>query len=104
MTKPMGGTTLNSHFWQQYEECLIYNSINAKLIRWYVSWCQHFVKFINPRPLGSCQPEHVSAFLDNLRSNPKIEDWQCQQARTALWYLFYDHLEIGWASRRDQSD
>ena len=97
MTIPVRGTTLNAHFWQAYENCLIKNSINAQQVRWYIGWCQQFVQFLGKRPLSDCQPEHVSAFLDNLQGNAAIKDWQWGQARHALWYLFRDHLQIPWA-------
>ncbi len=97
MSKPVGGTTLNAHFWQTYENCLIKHSIKPQHIRWYIGWCQQFVQFIGGRPLIECQPEHVSAFLDNIQGNASLKDWQWGQARIALWHLFRDHLEIPWA-------
>ncbi len=97
MKKSVGDTALNSAFWQSYENCLTKNCIKPQYIQWYVKWCQHFVRFVEPLPLGNCQPEHVSAFLDNLRDNEDIKGWQVSQARTALWHLFRDQLKISWA-------
>ncbi|WP_020674494.1 integron integrase [Geopsychrobacter electrodiphilus] len=97
MSTSVGDIILNAQFWQSYENCLIKNGIKSQHIRWYVNWCQQFVKFIGKRPLLECQPEHVSAFLDNLRLNSAVLDWQYSQARVALWHLFRDHLKISWA-------
>ncbi len=97
MSKSVRGTELNARFWQNYENCLIKNSIKPGHIRWYIGWCQQFIQFFGQRPLSQCQPEHVSAFLDNLQDNPAIEDWQWSQARVALWHLFKDQLKIPWA-------
>lgn len=97
MFKPMGETTLNPQFWQSYENCLIKNLIKPQHLHWHVSWCHQFVKFIGSLPLDTCQPEHVSAFLDNLRDRQGVKDWQYSQARAALWYLFHDLLKISWA-------
>jgi len=103
MMKSVGGTTLDAHFWHSYENCLIKNQIHRCDFRWYVGWCQQFVRFIGTLSLVDCQPEHVSAFLANLRSNKTIKDWQYAQARTALWHLFRDHLQISWAVGKSTS-
>jgi integron integrase len=98
MKKSVGDSALDSVFWQSYKDCLTKICINPLYIHWYVSWCQQFVRFIGSLPLPECQPQHVSAFLDTLRDNDAIKDWQCSQARTALWHLFRDHLQISWAA------
>jgi hypothetical protein len=63
---------LDANFWQSYENCLANHSINPSQIRWYKNWCQQFVKFIDPLLLTDCQPDHVSAFLDNLLNDSLI--------------------------------
>lgn len=98
MKKSVGETTLNSQFWQSYENCLIKNRVNQQYIHWYIVWCRQFVKFIGKLSLAECQPEHVSAFLQNLRERNLFKDWQLRQARTALWFLFRDQLKISWAT------
>lgn len=97
MKKSVGEPALNAQFWSSYEDCLTKNCINPQHIRWYVNWCRQFIKFIGALPLSDCRPEHVSEFLNNLRENEAIKDWQCHQARIALWHLFRDHLKISWA-------
>lgn len=97
MSKSAQLAALGAHFWQQYENCLLKNKINPQHIRWYVNWCRQFISFIGELPVASCKPQHVSAFLDNLQQNQNIKDWQWSQARTALWHLFRDHLQINWA-------
>jgi integron integrase len=97
MMKSVGGTTLDAQFWRAYENCLVKQRINPQYFQWYLGWCQQFIQFIGSLPLTDCQPEHVSAFLDNLRSSAAIKDWQLSQARSALWYLFRDHLQVAWA-------
>jgi len=97
MMDDLGDVTLDAQFWRQYEDCLIKNRINPKQFHWYTNWCQQFVKFLGRLPLRECQPEHVSAFLDNLGNNSEVKAWQINQARTALWHLFRDQLQISWA-------
>jgi integron integrase len=90
----------DAKFWQTYENHLVNHSINPKYHRWYKHWCQEFIKFMDKKPLVECQPKHVSAFLNNLRDNPAVKDWQYSQARTALWLLFHDQLKISWAGSK----
>ncbi len=97
MSKSVGETSLNAQFWENYENCLIKNHVKPQSICWYVGWCEQFIRFIGSMSLSECQPEHVTAFLDNLRNDEVLKNWQCSQARTALWYLFRDLLKISWA-------
>lgn len=98
MKKSLRNSALDSAFWQSYIDCLTKICISPQYIRWYVIWCKQFVKFLGPLPLVECKPEHVSAFLDNLQDSAASKSWQYSQARTALWYLFRDHLQISWAA------
>ena len=98
MEKHLGDTALSPAFWQSYKQCLTENCINPQQVRWYVSWCKDFCHFVHPLPVSECQPEHASAFLDSLRVKEKIKDWHCRQARSALWFLFRDHLKVSWAT------
>lgn len=97
MEKSLGVSALSSSFWLSYETCLTKICINPKHIHWYLIWCKRFVKFIGRLPLEDCRPEHVSAFLDSLREQESIKDWQYRQARAALWHLFRDFLKVSWA-------
>jgi len=101
MSKSAGGTSLNAQFWLKYENCQIKNRIKSEYIRWHVSWCEQFIRFLGTLPLDKCQPQHVSAFLDNLKNDPRVKNWQYSQARTALWHLLHDHLAIDWAINRN---
>lgn len=100
MSKSVNESISNTQFWQDYENCLIANGIKSGQIRWYVKWCQQFSQFIGTLSMTDCNPEHVSAFLDNLHNNAAIKEWQHSQARTALWHLFRDHLKIAWATNK----
>lgn len=97
MKKSVGETTLNAQFWKSYENCLVKQQVQPQQICYYVNWCQQFVRFLGSLPLTACQPQHVSAFLDNLRNDKTTKNWRYSQARTALWHLFRDHLQISWA-------
>lgn len=88
--------TYNSKLWQDYEDCLIANRVNPKHIHWHTRWCQQYVRFLGKQPFHQCQPEHVSAFLDNLQQNHSLKAWQISQARTALWHFCRDLLELPW--------
>jgi integron integrase len=100
MSKSAQLAALGTQFWQQYENCLLKNNINPQYIHWYVNWCRQFIGFLGDYPLSACQPQQVSAFLDNLQNNPAIKDWQWAQARRALWHLFRDQLQVHWALGR----
>jgi len=97
MKKSLGESTLDTQFWLSYQNCLTKNCIKPQHIRWYVEWCRQFIKFIGALSLEDCQPEHVSAFLDNMIEKESIKDWQVGQARSALWHLFRDFIQIDWA-------
>ncbi len=98
MSKFLNESIFNPQFWHEYENCLIKIGVQPDQIRWYVNWCQQFSKFIGRLPVTDCKPEHVTVFLDTLRDNPAIKDWQQSQARTALWHLFRDQIKIFWAT------
>ncbi len=89
---------LDPTFWKAYEGCLMRLRILPAHYKWYKKWCKEFVVFIAPRELTDCLPKHVSEYLESLRSNPEIKDWQCAQARSALWCLFHDLLALPWAN------
>ena len=98
MLNHIADTDFDDTFWQSYVECLVHLRIPPNQHRYYKNWCQQFIKFIASQPLSGCQPEHVSAFLDNLRNTSNIKEWQYRQARSALWCLFHDLLKISWAT------
>lgn len=97
MANSQGEFSPDSSFWRHYEDCLLNNGIKADSFRWYVIWCLQFIKFIGHISVRDCQPEHVSAFLDNIQQRPKLSEWQYRQARSALWHLFRDCLQVAWA-------
>jgi Phage integrase, N-terminal SAM-like domain len=74
MTEHSAEPTFDTRFWQSYSECLVRLKIAPRHHRWYKNWCQKFIKFMSSRPTSECQPEHVSAFLNNLRDQPDIND------------------------------
>ncbi|ALC15775.1 integron integrase [Desulfuromonas soudanensis] len=87
-------------FWKTYAHFLASVNVNAKYHHFYISWCLQFIQFMQPHPITECQPQHVTAFLTNLRDNPSLKDWQYSQARSALWHLFHDLLKISWATNK----
>ena len=87
MSKLVKEPVFNAQFLQDYENCLIQNSIKPEHIHWYVNWCQQFSRFIGTLPVTDCKPEHVSAFLDTLRDNPAIKDWQTGNAAHAAAFV-----------------
>jgi len=90
-------TDFDAAFWQSYADILTGKNVDPKYHRWHVSWCRQFLQFLHPHPITDCTTEQVSAFLSNLRNNPSLKEWQYNQARSALWYLLHDLLQLPWA-------
>ena len=92
MVKKVGGTALDSQFWQSYKHHLTQICIHPQHIPYYVNWCRSFVKFLGDLSLVDCQPEHVSAFLDTLRANDNVNKWQVDQnfLREMIYPMVYN--------------
>ncbi|HUI92342.1 MAG TPA: integron integrase [Chitinivibrionales bacterium] len=62
--------------------------------KFYVLWVKRFGRFLNGVSFEQASPGMVEAFLDDLATDPKIEEWQVDQAREAVMILFSDLLKM----------
>ncbi len=83
-----------SAFWAGYRTFLADKGIESKLIKWYEHWSLSFAKAFRGVSLRSRTPQHVLAFLGNLKSNPSLQDWQIKQAEEAVRLLCDDYLRL----------
>jgi site-specific recombinase XerD len=49
------------------------------------------------KPLDQCTAKDVNDFLNHLRNQPNVENWQVAQAVNALRLLYRDFLQVPWA-------
>ncbi len=93
-----GNTNVNSVNWDDYGAILIQQGIPAEKHRWYLNWCQQFVRFQPALPLETRTSADIAAFLQKLAGKSRIAPWQLQQASDALKFLYADHLQRPWAN------
>src|SRR5512145_2313925 len=59
-------------------------------IPFYANWASKFIRFSNARNTTSSDL-NIQLFLDDLKKNPKYQDWQIAQAQNAV-KLYVDHF------------
>ncbi|MEW6108592.1 MAG: integron integrase [Nitrospirota bacterium] len=89
-------------FWQKYRSSVISYGIPEKKAQWYEHWARQFALSIPRVPLENRILEQANTFLDSLKNNPNIEDWQLYQATEALKILYEDFLHIKWSQQSSQ--
>ena len=62
-------------------------------IPFYAGWASKFIRFSNARQ-STPSDLNIQLFLDDLKKNPKIQDWQVAQAQNAI-KLYADHFLAG---------
>lgn len=62
-------------------------------IPFYARWASKFIRFSNDRQ-STPFDLNIQLFLDHLKKNPKIQDWQVTQAQNAV-KLYTDHFPSG---------
>lgn len=61
-----------------------------KQIPFYAGWASKFIRFSNARNTTPSDLK-IQLFLDDLKKNPKYQDWQIAQAENAV-KLYVDHF------------
>ena len=79
-------------FWGAFKSCTEENRVPPERSSFYVKWAQAFVTFNPVKKLRDRTSEDVTAFLENLGSQPGIQDWQVRQAGHALKLLYESFL------------
>ena len=89
---------MNTHneclLWRGFEDTLNKLTIPEKKIKFLVMWVKRFNSFLNGVPINEANPLMVEAFLNNLKSDSRVQEWQVTQAREAVDILFREHLKI----------
>lgn len=81
---------MNSNVLPEFQSFLISNSlVDKKYISFYAHWARKFLAFSNNKAT-LCHDLKTSDFLDYLRSQTNISDWQVRQAEDAI-RLYFNH-------------
>jgi hypothetical protein len=84
-----------SAFWAGYRAFLVEKGTESKLIKLYEHWAVAFAKAFPGVGLRARTPAQIRSFLDNLKSNPSLQQWQIKQAEEAVRLLYDDYLNLG---------
>ena len=92
-----------SRFWDRYRNILLKHKVSQKSQHWYARHVERFIKALEERRLSEVDARTVSAYLDGLGRNPRLEDWQLSQIAHAIQLLFADLVAPSWSSEIDWS-
>lgn len=87
-------------FWLSYRDAVVSSGIAEKTAEWYVHWAQKFAVSIKGKGLRSRSSKDVHSFLNQLERQDGIEQWQVEQAREALVFLYRDFLKLNLRSKK----
>ena len=88
---------LNSEFWAKYKNRILKEGVTPGKSTWYIKWAYRFAAFFDGIPLETRTSDHVKFFLVRLRRDPRIGEWQIEQASDALRILYQMHFNMTWA-------
>lgn len=98
MNTVKGKTGGTGEFWQLFFDKLVQHGIEVAQAEWMVKWAEGFAKS-RKGPLKSRSAADVLHYLETLAENPKIRDWQINQAAQALQFLYQQQLDLPWAGK-----
>jgi integron integrase len=84
----------SKEFWEGFESLVRGSGVLEKGVKFYLIWAREFQKFLNGVPLEQASHDMVQAFLVDLKSSRKLEEWQIEQARHSLEILYRDCLKV----------
>jgi integron integrase len=84
---------LNS-FWQAYRQAAIDSGVQPKTADWYLHWAQKFAVSLKGKTLRSRSSADILRFVENLKNQKRAKDWQVEQARDALAFLYRSFLKL----------
>jgi integron integrase len=90
---------VNKEFWQEYRNIVLKQGVQQSSTEWYVTWAERFARSIRGVSLRERTEEHVRAFINNLRHQDNLKEWQVNQARDALRVLCQDFLRLAWSEK-----
>ncbi|MBI5417112.1 hypothetical protein HZA55_04085 [Candidatus Poribacteria bacterium] len=78
----------------EFQKFLIsHKLVTDKYVQFYAVWVHKFLKFSNENKNSSLD-EKIEIFLNNLRDSEISQDWQVDQAETALRLYIYQFLKV----------
>jgi len=83
-----------SKFWEQYRQAVVDSGIAPRFAEWYVRWAQKFAVSLKNKPLKERTETDIQDFLEALKNQKGIEEWQVKQARDALGFLYDRFLRL----------
>lgn len=81
-------------FWINYRDIVLKFNVSESDADLYVKWATNFALSIKGKPLKERKLEDVKAYLTNLREQRDINEIQVEQARKALYLLYYKFLNV----------
>ena len=90
-----------SRFWERFREKLTGQGVKAPAQRWYVVRVEQYIKVSHGKRLREHAPADVTAYLEQVGRDARIEDWQLGQTAHALQILFGPVLSMSWAKQVD---
>ncbi len=81
-------------FWAGFRKSVIRCGISESDADWYAKWGEKFAVSIKGKPLRQRTGEDILSFISKLKNDKRIQKWQIDQARKALYILYYKHLKI----------
>ena len=83
-----------NRFWARFRDIVIKFNIPDSQADLYVKWATNFALSIKGKPLKERKLEDVKAYLANLKEQKDINEIQIEQARKALYLLYYKFLKV----------
>ena len=81
-------------------DAVVSSGIAEKNAEWYVHCAQKFAVSIKGKGLRARSSKDVHSFLNQLERQDGIEQWQVEQAREALVFLYRDFLKLNLRSKK----
>lgn len=81
-------------FWDNFCDLVIKSGISEKYADSYVKWGEKFAISIKGKPLHKRTVDDIKTFLEKIKNQKNIREWEVKQAREALYLLYYKFLKI----------
>ena len=83
-----------NRFWSRYRDTVIECNIPESQADEYVKWSENFARSIKGKPLRKRTIDDIKNFISQLKVQRNINENQVNQARKAIYILYYKHLKI----------
>ncbi len=90
-----------ARFWDKYLAVLERARVKPTAARWYVARVEAYLETHKDRRLRDQGPKEVLSYLESVRGDHRLKDWQAVQAVHALELLFCEFLSVDWRREVD---